>query len=82
MATSIVGAVVYLQRAQMAAIQQIAKLLRPSEDTSSRLAELRHDVRELDHKVDALSTQLAGIAVTVDNQGKRLSSGRLPAVRD
>lgn len=98
LATSIVGAVVYLQRAQMASLTKLAELLKPQEgaltvkldaDQSGRFAEVlkqtidvRGDVRELDSKVDSLGQTVAGLAATVRATRKRTPSTRIPVVRE
>lgn len=53
-ATSIVGAVVYLQKAQMAVLTKLSELLK-----TDGVQELREDVRRLDDKVDGIATDLA-----------------------
>lgn len=68
-ASSIVGAVVYLQRAQMAMLSKLAELLK-----NDGVKDLRDDVRRLDDKVDAM-------AVDVARMSGRIHSKQPPSVR-
>ena len=53
-ATSIVGAVVYLQKAQMGVLTKLAELLK-----TDGVQDLRDDLRRLDDKVDLIATDMA-----------------------
>ena len=91
LATSVVGAVVYLQRAQTAALVKLAELFRPSTnavtvkldgDQSDRFAavvsqamNVRADVRAMDAKVGQLGEHVAALSATV--QAVRLPSSSI-----
>jgi len=63
MATSIVGAVVYLQRAQMTALSKLAELLRPTH--TEEIRDMREQVRRIDDKVDAIAIDVARITARI-----------------
>ena len=56
-ATSIVGAVVYLQKAQMGVLTKLAELLK-----TDGVKELRGDMRRLDEKVDKIAVDVASMS--------------------